>query len=106
MQVGSSGLDKRQHMVQLTVFADGAPRVRPTIIFCCKVKRISTKEKESWDHRVKVTFQDKAWCNENMMKDWTEHEWGNMFKNPLRLGSSRKICIPDVHRAQQTDAVK
>ena len=32
-QSGQSGLDKRQATVQLTVFADGIDRVRPTIIF-------------------------------------------------------------------------
>ena len=32
-QSGQSGLDKRQATVQLTVFADGVDRVRPTVIF-------------------------------------------------------------------------
>ena len=32
-QSGQSGLDKRQAPVQLTVFADGVDRVRPTVIF-------------------------------------------------------------------------
>ena len=30
---GQSDLDKRQATVQLTVFADGVDRIRPTIIF-------------------------------------------------------------------------
>ena len=30
---GSSGLDKRQCTVQLTIFADGVPRVHPLVIF-------------------------------------------------------------------------
>ena len=30
---GASGLDKRQCTVQLTLFADGVPRVKPLIIF-------------------------------------------------------------------------
>ena len=55
-QIGQSGLDKRQATVQLTVFADGVDRVRPTIIFKRKGLRITTKEKESCDKRVRVMF--------------------------------------------------
>ena len=55
-QIGHSGLDKRQATVQLTIFADGVDRVRPTIIFKGKGLRITTKEKESCDKRVRVTF--------------------------------------------------
>ena len=36
-QSGQSGLDKRQATAQLTVFADGVDRVRPTVIFEAKV---------------------------------------------------------------------
>ena len=102
----SSGLDKRQFTVQLTIFADGVSRVRPTIIFRGQGKRISPNEKRSWDGRVNVMFQPKAWCDENVMKVWVEREWGNMFTNPPRANSSGKILVADVHRAQQTDEVK
>lgn len=40
------------------------------------------------------------------MKVWVEHEWGNVFTNPPRSGSSSKILVADVHRAQQTNEVK
>ena len=65
----SSGLDKRQCSVQLTTFADGAPRVRPLVIFRGKGLRITRKEQEAWDRRVQVAFQPKAWCDESMMKN-------------------------------------
>ena len=55
-QIGQSGLDKRQATVQLTVFADGVDRVRPTIIFKRKGLRITAKEKESCDKLVRVMF--------------------------------------------------
>ena len=42
---GASGLDKRQWTVQLTVFADGEPRVKPLLIFRGLGKRISLREK-------------------------------------------------------------
>ena len=64
---GQSGLDKRQCTVQLTIFGDGIPRVRPTLIFHGQGKRIKPDEKKSWDKRVKVYFQLKAWCDESIM---------------------------------------
>ena len=42
---GKSGLDKRQCTVQLTLFADGEPRVKPLLIFRGKGKRITFHEK-------------------------------------------------------------
>ena len=62
---GQSGLDKRQCSVQLTVFGDRVCRLRPTLIFQGKGLRISKEEKSNWDKRVKVFFQEKAWCDEN-----------------------------------------
>ena len=102
----SSGLDKRQCTVRLTIFLDGVWRVRPTIIFRRQGKRISPNEKRSWDSRVNVMFQPKAWCGENVMKVWVEGEWGNMFTNPPRANLYSKILVADVHRAQQTNEVR
>ena len=42
---GASGLDKRQCTAQITLFADGEPRVKPLLIFKGKGKRISLREK-------------------------------------------------------------
>ena len=101
-----SGLDKRQCTVQLTIFADGKPRVRPTIIFRGQGKRVSKTEKDAWDSRVCVMFQEKAWCDEAIMKAWIDREWSNTFTNPHNPCSSGKILVADVHTAQQTEAVK
>ena len=76
------------------------------MIFRGKGKRIRPDEKKSWDKRVKVYFQPKAWCDESIMKQWVCDEWGNIFSNPPTSGSSGKILLPDVHTAQQTDEVK
>ena len=54
---------------------------------------------------VNVMFQPKVWCDENVMKVWVEHEWGNMLTNTPKANSS-KILVADIHRAQQTDEVK
>ena len=82
-QSGQSGLDKRQATVQLTVFADGVNRVRPTAVFWGKGLRISAKEKQSYDRWVKVMRQEKAWCDQDIMKEWISTEWANPFKNPI-----------------------
>ena len=79
---GSSGLDKQQCSVQLTIFVDGVPRVRLLVIFCGKGLRITCKEQEAWDRRVQVAFQPKAWCDESMMKKWILEQWGNIFITP------------------------
>ena len=41
-----------------------------------------------------------------MMKEWTANEWANHFTNPHTPGSSSKILVADVHRAQQTVNMK
>ena len=102
----ASGLDKRQCTVQLTAFADGVSRVRPLVIFRGQGKRIAKTERDAWDSRVKVMFQENAWCSEAIMKSWIEAEWGNVFTNPPTPSSTGKILTMDMHRAQQTDDVK
>ena len=87
---GSSGLDKRQCSVQLTIFADGVPRVRPLVIFRGKGLRITRKEQEAWDRRVQVAFQPKAWCDESMIRKWISEQWGNIFINPQQLAQLEK----------------
>ena len=52
--------------VQLTVFADRVDRVRPTVIFRGKGLQISAKEKQSYDQRIKVMYQEKAWCDQEI----------------------------------------
>ena len=103
---GSFGLDKRQCTVQLTIFADGVPRVRPLFTFHGKGLRTTRKEQEAWNHRVQVAFEPKAWCDESMMKKWTWEQWGNICINPPTTGSTEKILVADVHGAHQTDGVK
>ena len=72
---GASGLDKRQCMAQLTIFADGEPRVKPLLIFRGKGKRISLKEQLEYDKRVVVRFQPNAWCDQPVMNYWVKNCW-------------------------------
>ena len=97
---GESDLDKTQATVQLIVFTDRVDRVRPTVILRGKGLRISVKEKQSYDRRVKVMCQEKACCDQEIMKEWISTEWTDPFKNPICQNSDEKILIADVYHAQ------
>ena len=99
---GASGLEKRQCTAQLTIFADGEPRVKPLLIFRGKGLRIPQAETRAYDHRVVVKFQPNAWCDEEMMLHWCRHMW----KRPFSIDFKKpKLLIADVHKAQTTDNV-
>ena len=95
---GASGLDKRQCTVQLTLFADGEPRVKPLVIFRGKGKRITLLEKLRYDKRVAVTFQENAWCDEKVMDGWVRQQWKPSCQGEMLL-------VADVHKAQKTEAI-
>lgn len=102
----ASGLDKCQCTVQLTLFADGKQHERPIIIFRGQGKRISKTERDGWDKRGHIMFQQKAQCDKAIIKERVASEWANVFTNPHSASSTRKILVADVHAAQQTNAVK
>ena len=95
-----SGLDKRQATVQLTIFADGAKRVKPLIVFRGKGLRINEREKFSWDSRVTVRFQENAWVDEDIMAYWVHHMW-----RPWMCSMTPNLLVADVHRAQKTSKI-
>jgi len=70
VQGETSGLNKRQCTVQLTLFANAVPRVKPFVIFKGTGKRISLREQLKYDRHVGVKFQEKARCDEPCMKHW------------------------------------
>ena len=41
-----------------------------------------------------------------MIKKWISEQWGNIFINPPTTGSTGKMLVTDVHRAQQADDAK
>ena len=55
---------------------------------------------------VNVEFQPNAWCNEKVMFNWIRKDWGCYYTHKPTPGSSGKILIADIHRAQKTKAVK
>ena len=74
------------------MFADGKC-VQPTIIFRGLGKRTSNTERDGWDSRVHVMFQEKAWCDEAIMREWVASEWAKVFTNPHRASSTGKILV-------------
>ena len=100
VKAGQSGQDKRQCTVQLTIFADGVPRVKPMIIFRGK-GNIKEEEKQLWDDRVHVAFQENAWCDEGMMIEWIERLWAPAMQQM----KGKSLLVADVHSAQKTDLV-
>lgn len=100
-----SGHDKRQCTVQLTVFADGEPKLKPLLIFKGTGKRIPEKETKLYDSRVVVKFQDNAWCDEEIMIFWIRKMWncGRFFDQGQKQS---KLLVYDEHCAQTTEKVQ
>jgi len=70
-----SGWDKRQGTIQLTVFADGIPRVKPLIFFRGKgVGPTILAEKRLYDSRVVVKFNPTAYANSSNMLEWLDEQ--------------------------------
>ena len=99
-----SGHDKRQCTVQLTVFADGEPRVKPLLIFKGTGQRIPVKETRQYDSRVVVKFQENAWCDEEIMVFWLRYMWN--AQNKFLAERKSQLLVYDVHTAQTTEKVK
>ena len=83
-RTSGSGHDKRPCTVQLILFADGEPRLKPLLILKGQGKRISGKETKQYDSRVVVKFQENAWCDEEIMIFWLRNMWNkaNVFGQP------------------------
>ena len=97
IMLGSSGLDKRQCIVQLTLFANGVPLVKPLVMFRCTGKRI-TFIKLRYDRQAVVCFQENVWCDEPTMIYWVRQHWKSHVEGPALL------CL-DQHKAQKTPSI-
>ena len=71
----TSGWDKRQGTIQLTVFADGVLRVQPLIFFRGKgVGPTILEERRKYDNRVVVKFNPTAYANSENIVEWLEEQ--------------------------------
>lgn len=107
-----SGLGKRQATIQAAIFGDGISRIKPLIIFRGKGTKLIKTERDMWDKRVAVDFQENAWVDEAVMLRWLQKQWllsvdlhGCPQMSLLRHSMPRMLVL-DVHRAQKTQAVK
>ena len=88
-----------QCTVQLTLFANGEPRIKPLLIFCGKGKKLPHDEVQQYDHCVLVPFQTNAWCDEDVMLCWID----NLWKRPVYPEPQHpKFLILDVHKGPTT----
>ena len=92
------GDDKREATLQLCVrLSNSAQQPKPTTIFRGKGLRLKKAEKGSWDSRVHVLFQPKAWAD-NICLHWAE----SIFPASVTEGAASVLfCDNLVH--QTTD---
>ena len=77
VQSSKSGWDKRQGTIQLTVFADGVPRVKPLISFWVQgTGPTIVSERRQYDNRVIVNlkFNPTAYANSSNVLEWLEEQ--------------------------------
>jgi len=72
-QSSQSGWDKRQATIQLTVFADGIPPVKPLVFFRgMGVGATILTKQATYDPRVVVKFNPKPYANSSNMVQWLD----------------------------------
>jgi len=71
----TSGWDKRQRTIQLTVFADWVPHVKPLVFFRGKgIGPTIVTERRLHDNRVIVKFNTTAYANSTNMLEWLDEQ--------------------------------
>ena len=99
-QSSHSGWDKRQGTIQLTVFADGIPRVKPLIFFRGQgIGPTVVKEMESYDPRVVVKFNAKAYANAENLLAYLKNQF-----IPV-LNGQPSLLVLDLFAAHKTQEV-
>jgi hypothetical protein len=78
---GNGALSKRQATMQLCFSPAAEVQPRAAIIFRGKGLRISPVERKSWDARVDVYFNEKAWANRQFCEDWANKTFGPAVKH-------------------------
>ena len=86
LQGSQSGWDKRQGTIQLTAFADGEPYVKLLIFFRgMGIGGEVPTEMGSYDPRVVVKFNPKAYANSENMVEWLEEQVVPVLENQPTL---------------------
>ena len=79
---GASGLEKRQCIAQLTIFADGEPRVKPLLTFRETGKQITLAEKVHYNRRESVIFNQRPGVTKGSCATGCEHVGSQLAKVP------------------------
>jgi len=100
LQSSKSGWDKRQGTIQLTVFTDGVPRVKPLLFFRGQgVGATIMRERREYDPRVVGNFNPTAYANSSKVLEWLDEQLIPVLNSqPTLLGI-------DLFPAQQTEEV-
>ena len=64
------------------------------LLFCLSYYILQVR----YDRRVRVVFQKKAWCDEQVMLGWIQQQWKTVCDGDMLL-------VLDVHKAEKTDTV-
>ena len=96
---GGSRLDKGQCTVQITLFSNGEPHVKPLVIFHGKGKQIAFTEQLKYDRRVVVRFQPNTWCNGDIMNFWMKDCWKQACSGNVHI-------VLDIHWGHKTEAIQ
>ena len=89
---GNSSWSKRQATLVLYIFADGVPRLKPKLIFHgTPGGPIERAEKDLYDKRVSIEFNETAYNNEDLFTKWLDDE----LLNPDVLGGRDSLLVMD-----------
>lgn len=101
-----SSWDKRQATLQLTIFADAIPRVKPLIFFRgLGVGSSIQAEREDYDPRVIVKFNPTAYANSDNIIEWLDEQVIPVLENKPTLmvldlfGGHKREDVLDTLRA-------
>ena len=94
-----SGLEKRFCTLQVCFRAEGR-QPKPTVIFRGQGKKLSAVEKRSWDNRVHVTFQPKAWADRDFSNRWVSEYFGPWLRK--EHGKEETLLFCDGLDSQKT----
>ena len=87
MSQPASGLDKRQATLQLCIRADSKQNLKPALIF---KGHVSTEEKEKYDKKVDVYFQQNSWMDEDTNMKWVQ---GTLIPGVGQNDQGEKFCL-------------
>jgi hypothetical protein len=102
-----SGWKKRQATIQLTIFADGVPRIKPLLIFRgleenTRNKARRKREAAFYDPRVVVKFNSKGYANTAVILFWLEKMLLPALENPR----AATLLVMDLLKSHKRDEVK